>query len=114
MPLDVVRRRLLPLRERVVTSRYPAEPPLLQSGSHGLPEVDPARCNRDGACITACPTSAISVADATWSIDAGRCVFCSACALACPEGAIRMGARVELAARQRDGLVVVTQLRDRP
>jgi formate hydrogenlyase subunit 6/NADH:ubiquinone oxidoreductase subunit I len=114
MPLDVVRRLLTPLRERVVTSRYPAEPPLLQPAAHGLPEVDPARCDRDGACVTACPTSAISVADSSWSVDAGCCVFCSACALACPEGAIRMGARVELAARRRDGLVVVTQLGDRP
>jgi formate hydrogenlyase subunit 6/NADH:ubiquinone oxidoreductase subunit I len=113
MPLDVLRRLLRPLREPIVTSRYPAEPPHLRPGSHGLPEVDPGRCGRDGACVTACPTGAIELVDAGWALDAGRCVFCSACVLACPNAAIRMGDRVELAARDRIRLVDVTPLEPR-
>jgi formate hydrogenlyase subunit 6/NADH:ubiquinone oxidoreductase subunit I len=113
MPLDVLRRLLTPLRQPVVTSRYPDAPPRLQPASHGLPELDPARCERDGACVATCPTAALRLADAAWSIDAGRCVFCSACAIACPHGAIRLGPRVELAARERDALVVVTLLEPR-
>jgi formate hydrogenlyase subunit 6/NADH:ubiquinone oxidoreductase subunit I len=113
MPLDVVRRLLTPLREPVVTSRYPDAPPLLQPALRGLPEVDPTRCDREAACVSACPTAAINVSDDGWSIDAGRCVFCSACALACPHGAIRLGPRVELAATDRATLVVVTPLEAR-
>ena len=114
MPLDVVRRLLRPLREPVVTSRYPAEPLFIPAGSHGLPVVDPARCSRDGACVTACPTGAIELVERGWALDAGRCVFCSACVIACPNEAIWMGDRIELAARDRARLVEITRLESRP
>jgi formate hydrogenlyase subunit 6/NADH:ubiquinone oxidoreductase subunit I len=104
MPLDVLRRLLTPLREPIVSSRYPDARPRLEPASHGLPEVDPA------ACVTGCPTAAIALGDTGWSIDAGRCIFCSACALGCPSGAIRLGPRVELAGRTRADLVVLTPL----
>ncbi len=113
MPLDVVRRLLTPLREPLVTSRYPAVPPLLQGASHGLPEVDRLRCDRSAVCVEACPTDAITLQETGWAIDAGRCVFCSACALACPTDAIRMGSEVELAGRDRASLVSVTPLEAR-
>jgi formate hydrogenlyase subunit 6/NADH:ubiquinone oxidoreductase subunit I len=114
MPLDVVRRLLGPLREPIVTSHYPAVPPLLQTASRGLPELDPVRCDRYGACVVACPTGAIGLDDAGWSIDAGRCVFCNACAAACPNAAIRLGSVVELAGRDRDSLIHRTPLEHRP
>jgi formate hydrogenlyase subunit 6/NADH:ubiquinone oxidoreductase subunit I len=113
MPLDVVRRLLKPLREPVVTSRYPDAPPLLQPAVRGLPEVDPGRCERTAACVDACPTGAIFLAETGWSVDTGSCVFCSACALACPSGAIRLGSRVELAGRDRYDLIVRTGLEAR-
>jgi formate hydrogenlyase subunit 6/NADH:ubiquinone oxidoreductase subunit I len=113
MPLDLARRLLSPLREPVVSSRYPAVPPLLAPAVRGLPAVDPAACTRDGACVTACPTAAIRLTDEGWSLDAGRCVFCAACALACPNMAIRLGDRVELAGRDRAGLISVTPLEKR-
>ena len=114
MPLDVVRRLLGTLREPVVTSRYPAEPPLLQAAIRGLPEVDPARCERDGDCVSACPTGAIELGEVGLAIDAGRCVFCGRCADACRPGAIQLGRRVELAGPGRAGLVELTVLERRP
>ena len=114
MPFDVVRRILAPLREPIVTSRYPAMPAFLQAATRGLPVVDPARCERDATCVAACPTGAIEVGDAGWSIDAGRCVFCGLCADTCRPGAIRLGGRVELADTRRAALVALTPLERRP
>ncbi len=110
MPLDVVRRLLTPLHEPRVTSRYPDAPPLLAGATHGLPEVDAALCQRDGACVLVCPSRAIEIGDAGWSIDAGRCVFCSVCASACPHTAIQISSRVELADRDRATLVELIQV----
>jgi Ni,Fe-hydrogenase III small subunit/formate hydrogenlyase subunit 6/NADH:ubiquinone oxidoreductase subunit I len=59
MPLDLVRRLLRPLRNQVPTSRYPKAEPLLQFATRGLPAIDPARCDRNAACIEICPTNAI-------------------------------------------------------
>jgi Ni,Fe-hydrogenase III small subunit/formate hydrogenlyase subunit 6/NADH:ubiquinone oxidoreductase subunit I len=106
MPLDVVRRLLTPLTHPLDNSRYPETPPLLQFATRGLPEIDPALCNNDGACVEACPTSAIEFASgAVQSIDAGKCVFCAACVTACPNNAMKMGYRVELANPTRAGLI---------
>ena len=110
MPLDVFDRLLRPLRGRPVTSRYPAVPPELPPAARGLPELDTARCDSTAACVEACPTGALRLADGAWSLDAGACVFCGACARACPRGAIRLGTGVELAARDREDLVVVRTL----
>jgi Ni,Fe-hydrogenase III small subunit/NAD-dependent dihydropyrimidine dehydrogenase PreA subunit len=89
MPLDVIRRILTPLGSPIVTSRYPEAPALLPAAARRLPMVDAARCDRNAACVTACPTGAITLtAEAGWSVDAGKCVLCDACADACPAGAI--------------------------
>ena len=125
MPLDIIRRLLTPVLDPVPASRYPKEPPLLQSATRGLPEVDVAGCLLDGSCIDVCPTAAIELtagdrgadggsvgsadrsreAASLWSIDAGKCIFCGDCAIACPNAAIRMGSRVELANADRAALV---------
>ncbi len=124
MPLDLVRRLLLPLRNPVPTSRYPETEPLLQFGTRGLPAIDPARCDNNGACASVCPTAAIDLgagagffarpttrSTAVWaattgpSIDAGKCIFCAACVIACPAGAISMSKRVELARPSRAELI---------
>jgi Ni,Fe-hydrogenase III small subunit/formate hydrogenlyase subunit 6/NADH:ubiquinone oxidoreductase subunit I len=107
MPLDLVQRLLDPLRHPAGTSRYPAEAPLVAPAARGLPEIDPARCERTGECVTACPTRAIRLdpAGGLPILDAGRCVFCAACVEACPGGAISMSRRVELASTDRAGLV---------
>jgi formate hydrogenlyase subunit 6/NADH:ubiquinone oxidoreductase subunit I len=114
MPLDVLRRVLDPLRKPVVTSRYPAEAPPLPPASRGLPVVDPARCDRNGECVAVCPTAAILVERATWTIDAGRCVLCGACMDACPAGAITMPPGAIPVARTREPLVVTAPLEAAP
>jgi hydrogenase-4 component H len=107
MPMDVLDRILRPLRRGPVTSRYPDAPPDLPDAARGLPELDPARCDGNAACVEACPTGAIRLAPEAWSLDAGACIFCGACARACVPQAIRLGHRIELAADQRDSLVTV-------
>jgi len=121
--MDWLERILRPLRTGVVTSHYPGSPPLLAPAARGLPVVDPERCTLAGACVTACPTGAITAAvgvdgagamggaGPTWTLDAGRCVFCGACERACPTEAIRLGDRVELAVRERDALVARVAVR---
>jgi formate hydrogenlyase subunit 6/NADH:ubiquinone oxidoreductase subunit I len=106
MPLDVFDRILRPLRHGPAASRYPDVPPDLSPAARGLPELDPARCDGNAACVAACPTAAIGVAAPKWSLDAGACIFCGACERACPAGAIRLGSRIELAAGRRNDLVV--------
>jgi Ni,Fe-hydrogenase III small subunit/ferredoxin len=115
MPLDVVRRLLTPLTHPLETSRYPAAPPLLQFATRGLPEIDPALCNNDGACVEACPTGAIQfVPGSLPSVDTGKCVFCAACVAACPNVAVKMGYRVELARPTRAELVERPPAPDEP
>jgi formate hydrogenlyase subunit 6/NADH:ubiquinone oxidoreductase subunit I len=111
--VSILDRLVRPLRTGVVTSRYPAEPPLLQDATRQLPVVDRARCTSDGACVEVCPTAAIRLGQSAWQVDAGRCVFCGACARACPEGAIAMRGGVTLAATSPAGLVHTTLLRAR-
>ena len=112
MPMDVLGRLLRPLRRGPVTSRYPDRPPLLPPAARGLPELDPSRCDGNGACVAACPTGAIRLGPGTWSLDAGACVFCGACSRACGPEAIRLGSRIELATDERERLVVVETRRD--
>ena len=46
-------------------------------------------CTRCGACVEACPTHVLRVADGRLRVDYadGECTFCGACATACPEPA---------------------------
>jgi hydrogenase-4 component H len=105
---DLRERLLRPLVRGPVTARHPAVAPVLPPAARGLPVVDPARCDATGACVTACPTGAISLVAGAWRLDLGRCVFCAACADACPRDAIALTGRVELAAAERAAVVTVT------
>jgi Ni,Fe-hydrogenase III small subunit/formate hydrogenlyase subunit 6/NADH:ubiquinone oxidoreductase subunit I len=95
------------LRTGVVTTRYPAVPsvpperfrgaPVLRPGSH-LPPPD------------VCPVGAISErfddGHRLVALDLGRCVFCGRCADDPWSDAITMGREFELAARNRDDLLM--------
>ena len=114
MPLTVLDRFLRPLRRGPLTRGYPERPLVLPAAARGLPELDTGRCDATAACVTACPTGAISVTGDAWQLDAGRCVFCAACVTACPQDAIRMGDQVELAGRSREALLVIRGVRKAP
>jgi len=114
MPRTVLDRLLRPLRRGPLTRAYPTRPLELPVAARGLPELDVTRCDASAACVTSCPSGAISVTADAWSLDAGRCVFCAACVTACPQDAIRMGAGVELASRSRLALLVIRDIRRTP
>lgn len=107
---DIRERLLRPLIRGPFTGRHPAVAPSLPPAARGLPVVDPARCDATGACVAACPTSAIALGSGAWRLDLGRCVLCAGCADACPRGAIALTGRIELAARDRSALVTVTSV----
>lgn len=46
-------------------------------------------CIRCGACLGACPVSAITQGDSKMVVDAGTCIDCGACEGECPTGAIK-------------------------
>lgn len=70
------RRRLLTGRDR----QSPLRPP-------GVAQSGLENCTACGACVEACPTGIISLADRLPILDfsTGECTFCGACAKACPE-----------------------------
>jgi len=109
MPLDVFDRYLRPLRRGRATSAYPVALPDLGPAARGLPVLDAAACDANGACAVACPTGAISAGSGAWGLDAGKCIMCDACVAACPTGALVHTNEIELAARRRRDLVVLGQ-----
>jgi Ni,Fe-hydrogenase III small subunit len=97
----------------VVTVRYPDAPASIPARFRGAPGI------RAGAPFDAlpppsvCPSGAIGAGAATgeprYAIDLAKCVFCGRCAEdggGGAAGAIELGRRLELASRNRAGLVV--------
>ena len=113
MLADLLDRLLRPLARGPLTRLYPAVAVPLPPTVRGMPELVAFRCDASGDCVGACPTRAITLGEGTWRLDVGRCIFCGDCARACPRDAIRLGDRVELAARDREALIVVVPLEAR-
>jgi formate hydrogenlyase subunit 6/NADH:ubiquinone oxidoreductase subunit I len=104
--LDIIR---TVLRLGNATVAYPEVRPPAPATLVGLPLLDPRACRADGACVRACPASAITLEagdNPAWRLDVGRCVFCGCCAAVCPQAAIVISSEFELATRYRDDLVV--------
>ncbi len=114
MLADLLDRFLRPLRRPPLTAGYPETPLAPAATVRGLPELRADRCDGSADCVRACPTDALSFAERTWTLDVGRCVFCGDCARACPRDALRLGPRQELAALDRDALVIVVPVGSRP
>ena len=90
------------------TMKYPdGPPPVLPDRFRGYPVVDESKCTAGcHACVEACPTGAINLADKAVVIDIGKCLFCTDCMRACPTQAIRYSKDHRLSVRNRQDLVV--------
>jgi len=53
-------------------------------------KVDEAKCVGCGACVDACPVSAIKVDGDKAKVSEGDCIECGACAGTCPSEAITL------------------------
>ncbi len=95
------------LQQKHRTTAYPdGAPPPLPDRFRGRPVIDAAACPAGcRACAEACPTGAIDANDPA-RIDLGRCLFCPECANACPRHAITHAENFQLAARDRNDLLV--------
>lgn len=75
------------------------------AGFRGRPVVSATPCETDcAACMSACPTAAITVAPVR--IDLGRCVMCGDCAPVCPTSRLSYSNDFRLATTTREALVV--------
>ncbi len=90
--------------------RYPEGPaPELPARFAGRPWIDAAKCkDQCGRCRAVCPTDAIAFSPNVSGIqlDLGRCLFCRACENACESGAIVFTQDHQLAASQREDLLL--------
>ena len=84
-------------------------------GFRGRPTISTAACAEGcRACLEACPTGAISLADAAppdshagVRLDLGRCVFCAECVAECPADKLAFTSSPQMSARTREGLIVL-------
>ncbi len=94
----------------IVTAAYPAGPAIVSETFRGRPHFDFDNWRDALPAAAVCPTGAISVVDdaarRTVTVDYGLCVFCGLCAEATPERAIRITQEFEMAAEDRQELIV--------
>ena len=92
------------------TMRYPAgPPPELPERFVGQPTLDATKCKGEcRRCAAVCPTGAIGLDEDGHcsNIDTGRCLFCRQCETVCSAGAIVFTRDYQMAASQRNSLVV--------
>ncbi|CAG0937115.1 NADH-quinone oxidoreductase subunit I [Thermoflexales bacterium] len=94
------------------TTKYPLESLDLAPGFRGKPVYNPELCLACAACTTVCPPNALAMDTdtehgvRTWSLFYGRCIFCGRCEEVCPTGAITLSPDFELAAFNKNDLVV--------
>jgi Ni,Fe-hydrogenase III small subunit len=101
---DILRKSLA---TGVVTTAYPSVPAEVAAQSRGRLDIDFPNWKDARPAVAACPTSALSAADAGGkrqvTFDLGKCTFCGRCAEV--ETAIRMTNACELATRRKEDLL---------
>lgn len=97
----------------IVTRPYPDTSAPVSEYPRGRPEFDFQNWRDARPAADVCPTGAIAVADAGGTrevrVDYGRCVFCGQCAEVSGEGAVRITRKFELAAANRNDLVLTAE-----
>lgn len=70
-----------------------SQPQIADFGLVGVqePHVNAGACTGCGACVAACPDSALVLGEGRVSVDRGRCLACGACVRACVHGALAAG-----------------------
>lgn len=97
------------------TVKYPFAPAEIAPGARGKPVYNYSFCIACGACASACPANAITIANdmengkRKWEIFYGRCIFCGRCEEVCPTEAITLSADFELAAMKREDLITTAE-----
>jgi len=95
-------------RAGTVTTPYPKSAARLPAYSRGAPEFDLANWSDARPAAEVCPTGAIAIAERNGSrsvrVDFGRCSFCGECAAT--DAAVKITPKFELAAANREALVV--------
>ena len=89
------------------TIGFPKKPPVLPKRFRGLPVINQACV--DPSCetrVSCCPVSALAYQSGQVTLDLGRCLFCGECEQALPQGAITFSKDHQLAARDRQALVL--------
>ena len=97
----------------IATAPYPQSDAVLPENFRGRPEFDFAKWTDARPAADVCPTGAILVLDQNRSrlvtVDYGRCVFCGQCSDVSADGAVRITKEFELAARNRNALVITAE-----
>ena len=98
----------------IATTGYPAQEELAPEVFRGTPDLAPARCDANAACVAVCPTLAITMqpagAGSTLTIDRARCIGCGRCVEVCAPAALTISREFALASHSRRDLLVVAHL----
>lgn len=99
------------LKTGTVTLPCPVSPYAHAPNFRGKPVCNLKQCMACGACVSACPSNALTMttdipnSTKSWHFNLGRCIFCGRCEEVCPTAAIVLSPQTELAVWQKADLL---------